>query len=138
MKKILLTVFICIAFCGLSIQAATIKQNTTPEAATIIKEHHAGAIPAQGRPAMHHGGGHPPMTPHMGRPPMGPPPPPRHHRYHNVAAPYYVGVRYVSPYYYNPYYDGPYEYYDPYYYTYPVRRPVVKYRVQSVGFTVVY
>ena len=144
-KKVLFILLLSLAFCGMSVQAAPVKQGKAPEASVTIKEHHPGGA-VHGGPAMHGGGGHaarphaggPAMRPHGGgvhvhgggRPPIAPPP--RHH--YSRIAPMYVGVSYASPYYYDPYY---YEYYDPYYYTYPVR-PVVRYRVPNVGFSVMF
>ena len=137
LKRVLFIVLVGLAFYGMSVQAAPVKQGKAPEASVTVKEHHHGGG-MHGGPAMHGGGGHsvrphggPAMRPHGGgRPHMAPPP--RHH--HSRVAPVYVGVSYAIPYYYDPYY---YEYYDPYYYTYPVR-PVVRYRVPNVGFSVMF
>ena len=134
MKKTLLIVLIGLAFCGLSVQAAPIKQGVSPESAVTVKEHHPGGGPAGhgGGPAMRGGG--PAM--HGGRIAAAPARPAPHHRHHHgTVAPFYVGVGYTSPAYYDPYYYG--YYYDPYYYTYPVR-PVVRYRVPNVGFSVMF
>lgn len=141
MKKILFTLFICLAFCALNSDAAPIKPAKSPESSVVVKEHHGGGHggPAHGGHAMHGGGGHamrpaggPGMHHPGGRPHVAPPP--RHHHHRGIVAPMYVGVSYANPYYYDPYY---YDYYDPYYYTYPVR-PVVRYRVPNVGFSVMF